>query len=165
MRTTFAAAFLLLTVGFAPSAGLAQTESSATLTRDELRACMQQEAALKGRNERHGRDVAQHNEEAASITAENANLIRASVNGFKDKAARDAFSARQGALNKRVEAFNARGRQVRLALADIQSSQADYLRKCGGKAFLVDDRNAIVAEGDGAMTPPRPGEPAASTPR
>lgn len=140
----------------------AQPNASTTMTRDELRACMGQEAYLRGKAENQQQEAARSNEEAASIAAESASLIRASVNGFKDKAARDAHVTRSNLLDKRVNQFNAKTKQIRLALADIQADQAEYLRKCGGKNFYVEDKNAILAERETSKSETKPSERAAS---
>ena len=153
---------IVLTMAAAPLQAFAQADSSTTMTRDELRACMAQEASLRTRSDAHQAEAARSNEEAASIAAESGNLIRLSVNGFKDKAARDAHALRSNVLNKRVDAFNAKSKQIRLALADIQTMQAEYLRKCGGKSFYVEDKNAILSERDSGKHSAKPLDQAAS---
>lgn len=134
------------------------------MTRDELRTCMRQEDTLRSRSETQLSEVTRSNEEAASIATENATLIRASVNGFKDKATRDAHAAKVQALNQRVAAYNAQMKRLQLSVADAHTLQAEYLRLCGGRRFLQEDRNAIVAEREAGKQGGQLPEPAASAP-
>ena len=162
MRTARRLATLLLSTVLGQLGVQAQTDSSTTLTRDDLRSCIQQEVTLRSKSEAQQAEASRSNEEAASIAAESANLIRASVNGFKDKAARDAHASKSSNMNKRVDTFNTKSRQVRLALADIQTLQSEYLRKCGGKSFYQEDKNAILAEREPTKAGARAIEAAAS---
>lgn len=132
---------------------LSETLPPGTLSRDELRACMAQEDGLKLHSQRLDGQFLASNEEAAAIAVANSNLLRESAAGFKDKAARDAYAARSRALEQRIHGHNQRARGLKLALADQQLAQAAYMRACGGRSFLVDDRSAILAERAAAVAP------------
>lgn len=138
-----------LTLGFSSPRAQAQASSS-SLTRDELRQCMDQEDRIRTAQDKLQSEISRSNDEAAAIASDNAKLTRASANGFRDKASVDAHNAKALALQKRAVASNAKSRQLKLSLADIQSAEADFLRRCGGKSYYHEDKSAILAEREGA---------------
>jgi hypothetical protein len=107
---------------------------------------MDQQSRISKRSESLRAELTRSNDEAAAIVAGSSALMRASANGFKDKASRDAHVARSSALERRASAHQAKLTQTQLAMADNQGSYAEYLRTCGAKSYFLADRDAILAE-------------------
>lgn len=142
----------------------AQTSNSAFMTRDEVRQCMNQEDRILTRLDSVNSETIRSNEEAAAIATESATLIRMSVNGFKNKAELDVYNQRSIALNKRIVSYNAKSKQVHLLMADIQTSQAEHIKNCGGRRFHVEDKDFILDERESAIKLPKTTEVSASAP-
>jgi hypothetical protein len=137
-------------------------DASSTLTRDELRVCMNHEDRLKRESEALRKELTRSNDDAAAIFNESATLARQQVAGFKDKPARDLYLKRSAALQQRVSAHQAGFARHRLAYADHQSAQAKYLSLCGARSFYVEDRDVVLAERAAAARQPEASKPAAS---
>lgn len=153
---------VLIAWALLPPMALAQIQiepaSPGLLSRDELRACMAQEDALRARSQRLETVSLSTNEDGAAIALANSALLRESAAGFKDRAARDAYAARSRALDQRIHAHYLRVRELKLGLADLEVAQAANMRACGGRRYLTEDRDAILTE---RATAPQ----AASSPR
>jgi chromosome segregation ATPase len=134
------------------SAAAAQTlqlkkDAPQPLTRDELRACMDNEDSLQQRKraqEAERAAIARENDEVSRLGRQLAEDARrtdthdfSKVDGYNDRAT--AHDARLAALNARVERFNADVEQ-------LNKEGAAHVERCAARPYDVADRDAILKE-------------------
>ncbi len=117
------------------------------LSRAELRACMDREAALEKRRDALKQEQEAHTAAGALLSQEAttlSELLRTLDN--TDKAAIESYNKRNEARNKRVKINNERAEQLNATAAELQAADADYLAECTARPFLKTDEEAILKE-------------------
>lgn len=148
---SFAAAVsgLLLAAATIQSAQ-AQSTGGKTVSRDELRACMNGESdlaaqrqAVEAQNRRNGEEFAAVRAEAEELKAEQERLER-------EPNRTDRFERRVRAYNAKVEAAKARDASFRASLDALNQAVVAHNGRCGGISFLPEDKEAILKEREAA---------------
>ena len=114
------------------------------LTRDELRACMQQEQGNKARADEIVKFQAELDQGKTAISQEDA-ALKAAVAGVNpdDEAAVTALKARAQALDDQIDAYNRRLPQFNDLTQSLEASRAEYKAKCADRKYDEKDYFAI----------------------
>jgi hypothetical protein len=114
------------------------------LTRDELRACIDQDARLKGvRQDLAGQRTALDKDQA-EIESENQAMKQAlETLDRTNEPAVQAYQARVAANDQRIDAFNARLKPFNTAATTLREDDMAYTRNCAGRPFEERDELAI----------------------
>lgn len=129
----------------------AQAPAAKPVTRDELRACMDTEAQVSSRREAleaRGKKVA---DERSAMKAET-EALSAEEKSIRDDdyKAKDRFNKKLKEAKAKIQTVNASSDAFR-AEADAFSKELDaYNQKCGGIAYLQEDKAAILKEREAA---------------
>ena len=142
-------AALLLAV-IALQGAQAQTKPEKLVTRDELRACMNSEAAIATRRKELEARAKVNGEEAASVRAEAEELKAEQERMGDDSRNLDRFNRKVKAHNTRVQASRTNGEAFRADLDGMNKSVVAHNEKCGGITFLPEDKEAILKEREAA---------------
>jgi len=123
-----------------------------TVTRDELRACMNSEAELAARRKAMEPRAAQNREEAAAIRAEAQELTEEHKRIGEDEHAKlERFMNRKAKPhNARVKAAQEKAEALRADLEALNKNLVAYNERCGGISFLAEDKEAILKEREAA---------------
>jgi DNA repair ATPase RecN len=148
---SFAAAVSGLLLAAATIQGAqAQSTGDKTITRDELRACMNRERELatqrqsvEAQNRRNGEEFAAVRAEAEELKAEKERLER-------EPNRTDRFERRVRAYNVKVEAAKAKDAAFRASLDALNQAVVAHNTRCGGISFLPEDKEAILKEREAA---------------
>ncbi|NRF68366.1 hypothetical protein HLB44_15335 [Aquincola sp. S2] len=116
-------------------------------TRDELRACLQEEdkikpqqASLNQRMRDHNIEMKRFQDNMQALVAEQPKV------DTSDQAAVDAFNARMDALNNRVAELNLLGRQLNEEQAELNGRINTMNKRCAGMVVSFADRDAVLKE-------------------
>lgn len=148
---SFAAAVSGLLLAAATIQGAeAQSTGARTVTRDELRACMNRESelavqrqAVETQNRRNGEEFAAVRAEAEELTAEKERLER-------EPNRTDRFERRVRAYNAKVAEAKAKDASFRASLDALNQAVVAHNDRCGGISFLPEDKEAILKEREAA---------------
>jgi len=144
----FCAAFLFLFIAL--QAAQAQTKPEKLVTRDELRACMNSEAAIATRRKELESRAKASGEETASIRAEAEELKAEQERVGDDGRKLERFQRKVKAHNTRVLAAKGNAETFRADLDGMNKSVVAHNEKCGGISFLPEDKEAILKEREAA---------------
>lgn len=148
-RPALAFVALLAATSFAPAA--AQNSESPptrkTLSRAELRACIQREEELGRRSDDLLVAMEANERSIARLSAEALELSRV-LRGLDpgDEAAVDAYNRRNDARNAAVDAHNKHTEALNATVAELQGAEADFLASCASRPFLKVDEAAVMKE-------------------
>lgn len=145
--TPFAAAVSVLLLAAATIQGAhAQPTENRTVTRDELRACMNRESdlaaqrqAVETQNRRNGEEFAAVRVEAQELKTEQERLER-------EPNRTDRFERRVRAYNVKVEEAKAKEAAFRASLEALNQAVVAHNTQCGGISFRPEDKEAILKE-------------------
>jgi len=145
--SAFAAALFIF---IAPQAAQAQTKPEKLVTRDELRACMNSEAAIAARRKELESRAKVSGEEVAAIRAEAEELKAEQERMGDDGRNFERFQRKAKAHNTRVLAAKSDAETFRADLDGMNKSVVAHNEKCGGISFLPEDKEAILKEREAA---------------
>lgn len=141
----------LLLAALAGQAAYAQTASPAkVVTRDELRTCMNSEATLASQRKEMEARAKVNGDEAASIRAEADELKAEQEKIVADNAPMERFNRKVKAHNARIVAARTNAEAFKSALETLNKSLVAHNERCGGIAFLPEDKEAILKEREAA---------------
>jgi len=123
------------------------------VSRDELRACMTSEDEIGARRQAIDVRLKQSRDEVAGIQAEAAELsdeLKRLQQDGEPSAKMERFDRKVRAHNVRAKTVNDKAAGVRTDLEALSASVKDYNAKCGGIAFLPEDKEAILKEREAA---------------
>lgn len=143
-RSAFAAALLGATA-------LAQAQPAkapaASLTRDELRACMDRQDANDQRRLAYERAIKSVNQNGEAVQQEGNELAAAqSKVDTKSAAAVNAFKQRITAYEARAAAYEGRVKELQQQSNELQAAAKAHKTQCTDRPFLSFDRDAVMAE-------------------
>jgi uncharacterized protein (DUF3084 family) len=121
-----------------------------TVTRDELRTCMNSETELAARRESMAPRDQKNREEAQAIRAESEQMAEEQKRAEGNSTRMDRFNRRVKAHNARIEAVNAAIATFRADLEALNQSLIAHNQQCGGITFRPEDREAILKEREAA---------------
>lgn len=150
---TFLAAVTATAASFAQAPAAA---NKASLTRTELRVCMQRQSDIDRRRAVYDREVKQLNQTADAVSKEGEALN--AEQGKVDKksaAAVNDFAQRVAAYEKRTEAYNAKVKTLEKSNSELQALSASHQSECGQRTFNAIDREAILSEQQAASAAKR----------
>jgi hypothetical protein len=114
------------------------------LTRDELRACMDQDTRLKGARQDLADQRTALDKDQADIEAENQAMKQAlEALDRTSEPAVQAYQARVAANDQRIDAFNARLKPFNTAATALREDEMAYTKNCAGRPFEERDELAI----------------------
>lgn len=117
------------------------------LSRVELRECIVQEQELGQRHSSLQQAQDAHLASSAKLSADAMDLSRILRSlDSSDEVAVNSYNKRNTARNAEVESHNRRSAALNAALADLQSSEADYVAACVSRPFLKADEDAVLKE-------------------
>ena len=138
---------LALSTLVVPEARTAEPTVRKSLSRAELRACIQREEELGSRQDSLRKASSAQELSGAKLSAEAMELSRIlRVTDPNDSAAVDVHNKRNDTRNADVEAHNKRAEALNRVIADLQEAEADYLATCASKLFLQADESAVLRE-------------------
>lgn len=128
----------------APKAPAKDSPSADLLTRDELRACMAQDARNKAQRKDLVDQRAALDKDQAEIQGEGQALKQAleTLDRTSEPAVL-AYKARAEAHDQRIDAYNARLQPFNAAGAALREDEQAYARNCSGRPFEERDELAI----------------------
>jgi uncharacterized protein (DUF3084 family) len=150
INSSIAIASSLLFAAVALHAAQAQTKPAKTVTRDELRVCMNSESDLKTRREALEALKSRNNDEAAAIKAEAEQMAEDQKKVGQDENRMEKFNRRVKAHNERVKAANANVASFRTEAETLNAGLVAYNDQCGGITFHKEDKDAILKEREAA---------------
>ena len=146
MSTRFLSLVAVAATCLVAVASHAQTASATSITRDQLRTCMNNADELKAKAAQFEQRNAQSKEEQAAIRAESAQLN-------DEMKSAEGNQMRMDRVNRKVTAHNARLERANAALQALQKDQQEqnaaitaYNADCVGKSVNVEDRDAVMKE-------------------
>lgn len=154
-RPTFALLVLAAWSCAASAPAAAQSQAAARpgkplprlLSRAELRICLgreqelkRQQDALQAAHDAHNADIGVLSEEARRLADELKLLDLASEQQVDD------YNRRNEVRNKQVERANARADALRQASMALREEEADYMKTCVARPYLLEDRDAVLKE-------------------
>jgi chromosome segregation ATPase len=122
-------------------------DAAPPLTRDELRACMEQEDALRQRKreqEAEREQISRENTELALVARQLAEDLRRT--DTRDFSKVDGYNARAAAHESRVAALNARVERFNAEVERLNQEGAAHVERCATRPYDVADREAILNE-------------------
>lgn len=138
---------------FAPAAAQSQATPRAgkplprLLSRAELRVCLgreqelkRQQDALQAAHDAHNAEIGLLSEEARRLADELKALDVASALQVDD------YNRRNDVRNKQVEKANARADALRQTSIALRDEEADYMKACVARPYLLEDRDAVLKE-------------------
>lgn len=146
--------FFPLLLALAPPLLSAQTtaparndDSSNTLTRQQLRACMQTEKSLRARNETLDQARAAHQQRLAESQHE-AQVLDEEAGSLGDAGAeaRQAYRLRKEVRNSQVDDLDQRAADLNQRTARMKADYAAYLAECESKHYLRKDKIELIRE-------------------
>lgn len=146
-RIHFLAAFGALAI-LQPA--LAQDKAARTVSRDELRVCMNSESDLAGRRKALHERATASREEQKSIAAEAEELGKERQRLEDEQKSMDRFERKVRQHNGRVKTANEQSTALRAELETLNKELVAYNDKCGGIAFRPEDKEAILKEREAA---------------
>lgn len=131
-----------------PSPAAAQSAARPKLaTREEIRACLDEEDSLKPQRaaldrqlKEHDAELKQHQDEMNALVAQQPEV------DTRDRAAVDAFNARMDAMNARVQGINERGEEFNRDQARFNARVAAMNKRCAALVYSLRDRDAVLKE-------------------
>ena len=117
-----------------------------TVTRDELRVCMNSEAEAVARREALTARGDKNRDEAVAIRAEAQELAEEQKRLVADNKPMDRFERKVRAHNQRVRVAQAGADALRADLEAVNKALVAYNESCGRISFLPEDREAILKE-------------------
>jgi predicted transcriptional regulator len=129
----------------------------APLSKQELRACVQQEHELNKRQDALTLAQVQHNSQLAEASQQ-ARILAEQLRKLDntDEDAVDAYNKRNDARNLEVDKLNKNADALNLKITALQTDSADHMEKCSSRPFLRADREVILKELGLPATPPKP---------
>lgn len=131
------------------------------LSRAELRACLGREQDLKRRQEAlqaahdaHNAEIGVLSEEARRLADELKALDVANEHLVDD------YNRRNEVRNQQVEKANARADALRQTSIALRDEEADYMKACVARPYLLEDRDAVLKELGRHRRREQPPEPA-----
>jgi uncharacterized protein YlxW (UPF0749 family) len=116
-------------------------------SRDEYRACLDEQDEFKRRVPVLQARLAEHNQDLKRFQDEmNAHVATQAAIDTTDQAAVDAFNARLDELNQRVGMINARGEEFSREQKTYNTQVAAANKRCAGMVFTLRDRDAVAKE-------------------
>lgn len=146
--TAISSGLLLAAIAFQPA--YAQGKAPKTVTRDELRACMNSEASLAERRKALEARKQQNSDEAAAIKQEAALMKEEQEKVGNDENKMTRFNRRVKEHNARVETANTTAAAFRTDLEALNTSLIAHNDKCAGITFDKADKDAILKEREAA---------------
>lgn len=140
----------LLAAGIAMSSAHAQTGPAREVTRDELRACMNNDTEIGTRRTALDARALQIRDEAAAIRLEQEQLAAEQKRIVEDQGSMDRFTRKLRTHNARVQGARANADQVGKEQEALNSSVVAHNSQCGRVSFKPEDREAILKEQAGA---------------
>jgi chromosome segregation ATPase len=137
----------LLAPAAVPSA-LAQSAPPRTVSRDELRACMDSEDNLKAKRADLEARAKRNSDEAGAINKEGEDLKEEQkrVEDSTLPMARDRFDRRVRQYQARIKAAKEQEAAVNTGIEDLKKAIDEHNTRCNGIAFLPEDKAAILKE-------------------
>lgn len=118
-----------------------------SLTRDELRACMDRQDANDQRRLAYERSIKSVNQNGEAVQQEGNELAAAqSKVDTKSAAAVNAFKQRIAAYEGRAAAYEARAKELQQQNAELQAAARTHKTQCTDRPFLSFDHDAVMAE-------------------
>lgn len=115
------------------------------MTREELKACMDQKDKLSAASGHAQKQQADLNSEKAEILREGDALKADGVTLDRTNvAAVDAFNARVNARNQRIDGFEAKVASYNTLVSELEGLQAGYKRGCENRKFDEKDEKALL---------------------
>ena len=149
MFHTFVVILALLATIFAKPAFAAETSRNGLKfgTREQFRACMDEEDTLKARRQMLDQHLAENNAAMKQIQEEATAIVK--LQRFLDLNNEDsvaAFNKRVEAHNKLVKRANERAVKFKDEEEKINEDTTDHNKKCAVLVFKVKDREAVLRE-------------------
>jgi len=130
---------------------IAQTPAQKSVSRDELRACMDTEAQVTGRREVLAARNAKVAEERSAVKAESDALVAEEKTIREDDyKARDRFNRKLKETQARITTVNASSDALRAEVQALTKDLNAYNQTCGGISYLAEDKAAILKEREAA---------------
>lgn len=124
----------------------AQTKPAKMATLDELRDCMSSESELAIRRQATEARAKQNRDEADSIRAEAEEMAVEQKRILESQGSRDKFDRRVKTHNARIQTAQANAESFRTDLEAFNKALSHHNDLCGGIAFRVEDKEAILKE-------------------
>jgi hypothetical protein len=133
-------------------AAVAQDAPKKTLTRDELRACLDNQDALKSRGDAIKERAAKLQEESEAIKAEEEQLKQEQkrVEDSSMPGVRDRFDRKVRQHTNRIKVAETEGKAVRADADTFTKDLEAHNGKCSGVAVNREDREAVMKEREAA---------------
>lgn len=150
-RASLAASIqVILFSAIALQGALAQTKPDNTVSRDELRACMNSENELLARRKTMEDRAARQREEASALQAEAKELAQEQKQLAEERKSMDRFQRKVKEHNVRIQEAKNHADSVAKDLAAFNHALAAYNEKCGSISFKQEDKDAILKEREAA---------------
>ncbi len=146
----FAAIAGLLLAAAIPPAYAQATPPPGTVSRDELRACMNRESELAVQREAVQAQNRRNAEAFAAIRAEAQELKGEQERLEREPARTDRFERRVRAHNAKVEEARAMDVSWRASVDALNQGVVAHNGQCGGISYLPEDKAAILKEREAA---------------
>jgi vacuolar-type H+-ATPase subunit I/STV1 len=131
----------------APASAAKSKDKANLMTRDELRACMNEQDRLKGVRATIEQQVAVLDQQKAAVLATDAELKKkAAALDPADEAGRKALDAETAKRDEVVDAYNAKLASVKQQGQEFDTGRAAWVEKCTKKSFDEMDEAAIKKE-------------------
>lgn len=133
-------------------AAAAQDAPKKTLSRDELRACLDNQDALKARGDAMKQRIAKLQAEGDALKTEEEQLKQEQkrVEESSFPGVRDRFERKTRAYTQRVNAANEEQKAVQADGAKLTSDLDAHNARCSGVAVSREDREAVMKEREAA---------------
>jgi len=116
-------------------------------TKEEYRACLKEEDALKAKREALNDEAKTHSANLKRVQDEmRAHVATQPLPGRADDAAVDAFNEKIGTLNARVDASNKEAERLNLEQYKLNTQIAAANQKCAGMVVPYADHEAVLKE-------------------
>ncbi|HVZ46069.1 MAG TPA: hypothetical protein VHA82_19835 [Ramlibacter sp.] len=128
----------------------AQSAPPRTISRDELRACLDSEDRVAARRKAFDERIAKRREQEAALKAESAELEEEAKHADEDQWKGNRFSRHQKSFQAKVKAYNDEQAGFMAELEAMKQAAAAHNDKCAGIAFNPEDKEAILREREAA---------------
>lgn len=148
-----------LLVGLALLASLVDASAQVALrphlsTKEEYRACFQEEDALKAKREALDDESKTHSADMKRVQDEmRAHVATQPLPGRADEAAVDAFNAKVDTLNERIDASNKEAERLNLEVFNLNTKVAAVNKRCAGMVVPYPVHQAVMKERAEARKP------------
>jgi hypothetical protein len=149
-KYALAIAHLVVLAAIALQAAQAQTQPARTVTRDELRVCMNSEGELGARRTDLKTRNEKLREENAAIRAEAAQLAEDQQGLGQNQPKIDRFERRVKTHNARVKVAQDSADSLNKDVEALNSAMVAHNEKCGGISYSKEDKEAILKEREAA---------------